>query len=88
MRRIVAAGCLALVAACTPGDGAQRWLGEVRELPSPGDPGSRYPHLATAPDGTVVMSWLQPRDDGGHELRYAEWQGGEWSAASTVATRS
>jgi hypothetical protein len=88
MRNIVAAGCAALIAACAPADDAQHWLGEVRELPSPGDPGSRYPHLATAPDGTLVMSWLQPRDDGGHELRFATWHEDGWSAAGVVAAGS
>lgn len=88
MRSIVAAGCVALIAACAPADDAQHWLGDVRELPSPGDPGSRYPHLATAPDGTLVMSWLQPRDDGGHELRFATWHEDGWSAAGAVAAGS
>jgi hypothetical protein len=85
VRNIVTAGCAALIAACAPADDAQHWLGEVRELPSPGDPGSRYPHLATAPDGTLVMSWLQPRDDGGHELRFATWHEDGWNAAGVVA---
>jgi hypothetical protein len=31
------------------------------------------------------MSWLQPRDEGGHELAYATWQGDAWSGASVAA---
>jgi hypothetical protein len=87
-RGIIAVGCLLLGAACSPGKDARPWLGEVREVASPGAPGSRYPHLATAPDGTLVMSWLEPRDEGGHELRFATWQGGGWSGASVVISGS
>jgi hypothetical protein len=83
--RIIAAGYLLLGAACSPGEDAPPWLGEVREVAGPGAPGSRYPHLAAAPDGTLVMSWLQPGGDGGHDLRFATWQGSGWSAAGTVA---
>jgi hypothetical protein len=82
---IIAAGCLALVAACGAGDGARPWLGELREVQSPGGPGSRYPHLAASPGGTVLMSWLQPLDDGGHELRFATWQEDSWSAPRKAA---
>jgi len=85
VRTCVTVVCLALVAACAPGDDSRRWLGEVLEQPSPGAPGSRYPHLAAAPDGTLVMSWLQPRGDDSHELRFATWQGSAWSAANVVA---
>jgi len=85
VRLIAAAGCVALIVACTPEDDSRPWLGDIRELPSPGDPGSRYPHLAIAPDDTLIMSWLQPLGDGSHELRFARWQGSGWSAASVVA---
>jgi hypothetical protein len=85
VRQLVAAGVVALAAACAPADDAQRWLGDIHEITSPGGPGSRYPHLAAAPDGTLLMSWLQLRDGGGHELSYAKWQGTTWSAPSVVA---
>jgi hypothetical protein len=84
----MAVGYLLLGAACSPGGDLRPWLGEVREVASPGAPGGRYPHLATAPDGTLVMSWLQPGVDGGHELRFATWQGDGWSAAAVAATGS
>lgn len=84
-RRIMAAGCFLLATACGPAQDSRPWLGEVLEVTSPGKPGSRYPHLAATTDGTLLMSWLQPRDAGGHELRYAAWQGSGWGAASVVA---
>jgi len=40
VRACVTVVCLALVAACAPGDDSRRWLGEVLEQPSPGAPGS------------------------------------------------
>jgi hypothetical protein len=79
------AACLALVAACGPGDEDRPWLGEVREVTSPAGPGSRYPHLAASPGGTVTMSWLQPLDGGGHELSHATWQDARWSGPGAVA---
>lgn len=59
-----------------------------RELPSPAGPGSGQPHLAVAPDGTVLMSWLEPdASASGRQVRFrlAEWRGGQWSEARTVA---
>jgi hypothetical protein len=76
---------LALVAGCSANDGTGRWLGDVVEIVSPGEPGSRYPHLAVAADDTVVVSWLQPVGDRRHELRYAALQGSAWTVARSVA---
>jgi hypothetical protein len=36
----------------------------VSPLASPAAPGSSGPHLAVAPGGRVVMSWLEPAGDG------------------------
>lgn len=85
VRRLVAAGAVALAVACAPAEDPQRWLGEIHEIMSPGGLGARYPHLASAPDGTLLMSWLQPRDGGGHELRFVAWQGRAWSTATVAA---
>lgn len=83
--RVLTAFLAALsIAACQgPGDRAT-WLGRVEEIGNPGAPGGRYPRLAAGPDGTIVMSWLQPVGEG-HELRYARWLGSSWSAPATVA---
>jgi len=84
-RRIVSAAGLALVAGCSANEGTGPWLGDVVEIASPGEPGSRYPHLAVAADDTVVVSWLQPAGDRRHELRYAALQGSAWTRASSAA---
>lgn len=85
MCRILSAAGLALIAGCSANDGNGLWLGDVVEIASPGEPGSRYPHLAVAADDTVVMSWLQPAGDHRHELRYAALQGSAWTGARSVA---
>jgi hypothetical protein len=85
-RSILSAAGLVIVAGCSANDGNQPWLGDVVEVASPGEPGSRYPHLAVAADGTVVVSWLQSVDGGRHELRYADLAGAAWRGARSVAT--
>jgi len=85
MRRIMSAAGLALIAGCSANDGNGPWLGDVVEIASSGEPGSRYPHLAVAADDAVVMSWLQPVGDRRHELRYAALQGSAWTGARSVA---
>jgi hypothetical protein len=85
MRRIMSAAGLALIAGCSANDGNGPWLGDVVEIASSGEPGSRYPHLAVAADETVVMSWLQPVGDRRHELQYAALQGSAWTGARSVA---
>lgn len=57
---------------------------QLRPLASPAGAGSREPNLARAPDGRVVLSWIEP-DGAGHALRYAVLAGTDWSAAGTVA---
>lgn len=47
-------------------------------------PGSQLPFLDSHPDGSVVMSWVEPDGDG-HRLRYASYEGDTWSQATTVA---
>jgi len=57
----------------------------VAAPPYPAMAGSAQPHLATAPDGGVVMSWLEP-DDVGHRLQFAVYDRGAWSEPSTVSS--
>lgn len=67
----------------------------LKEIPNPSSPGSAEPHLATAPDGRVVLSWLEPHGNGdgqgdGHSdgvaLRHSTLEGGAFGAALTVAS--
>ncbi|MDG2374920.1 MAG: sialidase family protein [Woeseiaceae bacterium] len=44
---------------------------------------SMGPNLGTGPDGTVVLSWMEP-DGEGHVLRYSVLASSGWGAAQTV----
>ena len=57
----------------------------VTSLPLVASIGSMAPHLATANDGTVVMSWLEPLNDG-NALRWSTLHGKQWSEAKTIAS--
>ncbi len=54
-------------------------------LPTPAAPGSGEPRLTAGPDGTVAMSWFEPRPGKGHRLRWSLWSGRRWSKATTIA---
>lgn len=77
---VVSACAMAALTACA---GDRAGSGPVA-LPVPAAEGSGESHLAVAPDGTVVLSWLEPVE-GGHALRFATLGTGGWSPASTVA---
>ncbi|HIB02575.1 MAG TPA: exo-alpha-sialidase [Candidatus Marinimicrobia bacterium] len=58
---------------------------EVRSLESPAPLGSRFPNLTTTSEGTMIMSWFTPyNDQGGYELKMAEWDGTLWSEPNTI----
>src|SRR5690606_3962268 len=50
-------------------------------------PGSRSPHLAAGPDGTLVMSWVEPDGDG-HRLSYSSLGPDGWNAPRSAARGS
>jgi len=88
-RRLAAAALLAL-AACTgatptPPPTAAQPAVEPWTLPAP--PGAAQPDLALAPDGRLLLSWLEPAGDGGHRLRLATTGPGSahWAPPLTVA---
>jgi len=58
----------------------------VGQMEAPAAPGSGEPNLAVAPDGRVLLSWIEPAGEDGHALRYAERpKGGAWSQPRTIA---
>ena len=57
---------------------------EAWPLPTPD--GAAQPDLVRAPDGTVLLSWIEPHDDDGHALRFARHGADGWSAPRTIAT--
>jgi hypothetical protein len=58
---------------------------QIRLLKTPAAEDSLAPRLATGPDGTLVMSWLEPQDDG-NALRFSRFEDGRWAAAETVTS--
>lgn len=58
---------------------------DARLLEVPALPGSTGPNLAAGPDGTLVLSWLEPRGDG-LALQYAVLGASGWSEPHPVAS--
>ena len=55
-----------------------------RQLSTPAAEGSLAPQLAAGPDGSVFLSWLEPRAGGGHRFRFASRREQGWSEARTI----
>jgi hypothetical protein len=74
-------------AACARGKVETRLA--VRQLEAPAAAGSGEPNLAVAPDGRVLLSWIEPAGENQHSLRYAaRAKGGAWSKPETIASGS
>ena len=58
---------------------------ERQELELEAGPGSAEPHLAVGADGTVLLSYLEPMQDG-TALRYSHPIKNQWSEPKTAAT--
>ena len=61
-------------------------VAEVRLLDTPAPEKSSSYDLNAGPDGTIVLSWVDRLNGGGHALRFAELDGDEWGDATTVAS--
>jgi hypothetical protein len=59
--------------------------GPFAELASPAPAGSAQPNLAAGPDGTIWLSWLETRAEGGHRLRLSRLAADRWSQPVTLA---
>ena len=72
---------LALLGACGGGDeNTAESSGGLMEIANPSEPGASGVNLADD-----LMSWMVPGPDGTTALRYARYEGGEWSGPVTVA---
>src|SRR5262249_41314220 len=57
----------------------------VREIESPAGARSVEPSLSVGPDGRVYLSWLEPVQPKGYELKFAvRSKGGSWSTPHTI----
>lgn len=58
----------------------------VHELETPAAVGSRTPDLVATEDARLLLSWVEPRGEGRHALRFSTRERGQgWSPALTVA---
>ena len=83
MKPSIAATLLTLcLAACSP---APSPAPAVSMLDVPAATGAMAPNMVTGPDGTTVLSWIEPATDG-HALRYSVLQDAGWGPAIHVAS--
>jgi hypothetical protein len=75
---------LCVLAACTADEGAVRETAGIELLNVPAGSESTSPRLATGPDGSVVLSWLET-DGSGHALKYSTVDGSAWGNPGIVS---
>ncbi|MGH8593382.1 MAG: sialidase family protein [Gammaproteobacteria bacterium] len=56
----------------------------VDNMATPAPTQSRQHHLSVAPDGRVILSWVEPQGDAKELLRFAMGDSGRWSAPQSV----
>jgi hypothetical protein len=56
-----------------------------RELAAPAPVGSITPRVIAREDGSVILSWLEPKDDGTASFRFSLRRDGAWSQPATIA---
>ncbi|KRA52887.1 hypothetical protein ASD77_12740 [Pseudoxanthomonas sp. Root65] len=89
--RYVVPMLLAVLAACSPAGVpppdavASSPVVERVSLPSPA--GAAQPDLVSTPDGSLLLSWLEPVGETGHRLRFSRRpaQVADWDAPRTIA---
>jgi len=57
----------------------------LREIASPMASGSFSPRVTSGPDGSVILSWLEPQGDTAAVLRFSVWRNEAWSDPRTIA---
>lgn len=81
------AALLTTLVGCAGSDSAHEY--SMEEAPSPTGSGAGEPNLYTAPDGRVVMSWLERVDSSAYALRLAiRAEDGSWGETREVQRRS
>ncbi|KQY54715.1 sialidase family protein [Lysobacter sp. Root494] len=69
-------------AAAIPSNESQPFTMQPWSLPT--NAAAAQPDLITAPDGSLLLSWVEPQGDA-HALRFAIFGNGRWSAPRTIA---
>lgn len=84
-RSVLAALAALLIVGCETGtspDSSSDALG-IAEHTVPAGADAALPRLSLAPDGTPLLSWVEPEGDG-HLLAYATWADSTWGDARVV----
>ena len=76
-----------LPAGATPFIANANTVAAIDSIASPARPGSAEPNLTVSADGKVYMSWLEPASPG-YALRFAVYDGANWSPPRTIVTRT
>jgi hypothetical protein len=76
---------LAVASGCAPQDAADSDVPNVRSLPLAAAAGSMGSNLISGPDGSIVLSWIEP-DGEGNALRHSSLVNGAWSKPRTVVS--
>ena len=63
------------------GFGGDAW----RDLAAPAPEGSLCPRVSNMPNGTVILSWLEPKEGGTAAFRSSIWRGQNWSPSAIIA---
>jgi hypothetical protein len=58
----------------------------LHDWPLPTPDGAAQPDLVAAPDGSLLLSWIEPAGEGRHALRFARYADNAWSEPRTIAT--
>jgi len=83
-RRTITLLALASIASgCTEPPDAATVLKQTKVLQTPAAQGSMAPNLATGPDGSIVLSWIESDGDG-DALRFSVFEDGNWATTRTV----
>jgi BNR repeat-like domain len=56
------------------------------QFSNPAGAGSLQPNWSVAPDGAIVLNWIEPSNDGAASLKYAVRHGDAWSQPVTIAS--
>jgi len=59
---------------------------QAQPIDPPALPDSGMPYLATAPNGNIHLSWIDPLPGKHHALRFSRWTGKQWTPPETIAS--
>ena len=60
-------------------------IGEIISVPSPAGASSGEVNLFATDDGRALLSWIEPRIEKQHSLRFSAWETGRWSQSQIIA---